>query len=376
MTERDRTAIDVDLVAIELEIADVFLGHDREGLVDLEQVDVVDAEACPRQHLARRRHRSVQHQGRRVPHIGHRDHAGARLEAMRPGIIRRSQQDRRRAVDHAGRVSGMMHEVDVEIGIFRQDELAVGRSPVVDRVVGDRRKGRLQAGQTLHRGLRPRIFLAIEREAAVLAINRNEALLEITARDRLRGALLAFETERVDVLPGDAFERCHGVGAHPLMRLRVPGAQAQIAVVHHERPLAATAFHRHHFGTAGDDEILGARHDRGRRHVDAGDPGAAETIERDAAGAHVIAGVERRHPPQIAALRTALGAGAPDDVVDIGGIDAGALGQRTKHRCAELLRVNARQRPLAGLANAARRPAGIDDQCVNHVSVLVSLPHG
>ena len=39
------------------------------------------------------------------------------------------------------------------------------------------------------------------------------------------------------------------------MRLRVSGAQTEVAIVHHERPLAAAAFHRHHFGAAGDDEI-------------------------------------------------------------------------------------------------------------------------
>ena len=156
-------------------------------------------------------------------------------------------------------------------------------------------------------------------------------------------ALLAFEAELVDVLPRDAFQRRDRVGADALMRLRMPGAQAKIAGVHHHRPLAAAAFHRHHLGAAGDHEILGARHDRGGRHVDAGDAGAAEAVQRHAAGAHVIAGVERRHPAEIAALLAALRAGAPDDVVDIGGVDAGAIGQRAQHGGAELLRMNARQ---------------------------------
>ena len=102
------------------------------------------------------------------------------------------------------------------------------------------------------------------------------------------------------------------------------------------------------------------------RHVDAGDAGAAEAIQRHAAGAHVIAGVERRHPAEIAALLAALRTGAPDDVVDIGGIDAGAIGERAQHRGAELLRMDARQGALAGLADAPRRSACVDDQRVNH----------
>ena len=61
-----------------------------------------------------------------------------------------------------------------------------------------------------------------------------------------------------------------------------------------------------------------------------------------------------------------LGAGAPDDVVDIGRIDPGAIGQRPQHRRAELLRMNVGQRALAGLANASRRSACVDDQRVHH----------
>ncbi len=142
------------------------------------------------------------------------------------------------------------------------------------------------------------------------------------------------------------------------------------------RAFAAAALHRHHLGAAGDHEILGARHDRSGGHVDAGDAGAAEAVERDAAGADVIAGVERGHPAEIAALLAALGTGAPDDVVDIGGIDAGAIGQRPQHGRAELLRMNAGQRALAGLANASRRSACVDDQRVNHGAFLRAVVAG
>jgi hypothetical protein len=40
-------------------------------------------------------------------------------------------------------------------------------------------------------------------------------------------------------------------------------------------------------------------------------------------------------------LRSALGTGSPDDVVDIGGVDSGTIGQRAEHRRAQLLRMNA-----------------------------------
>ncbi len=187
------------------------------------------------------------------------------------------------------------------------------------------------------------------------------------------GALLALQPERIDILPRNAFQGRDRIAADALMRLRMLGAQTQIAVIHHHRTAAAAAFHRHHLAAAGDDEILRARHDGIGRHVDAGDAGAAEAIQRHGAGADVIAGIERRHAPEIAALGRDLRAAAPDDVIDIGGVDAGALGQRAQHGGAELLRMNARQRALAGLAYAARGPAGVDDQCVSHGVFLVLL---
>ena len=264
----------------------------------------------------------------------------------------------------------MMHEVDVEVGILVQDEFPIGGALVVERIVRDRRESRLQSGESLQRGLRARIFLAVEREAAVLAADWHQALVEMAALDGSRCPLLAFKAQFVDILPRDAFKRRHRIGADALMRLRMFGAEAKIAVVHHERPLAAAALHRHHLGATRDHEILGARHDGIGSHVDAGDAGTAEPIQRDGAGAHVIAGIERRHPAKIAALLAPLRAGAPDDVVDVGGVDAGTIGQRAQYRCAELLRMDARQGALAGLADAPWRPACIDDQRVNHGASL------
>src|SRR6185436_7301368 len=75
---------------------------------------------------------------------------------------------------------------------------------------------------------------------------------------------------------------------------------------------------------------------------------------------------ERRHAPEIAALGGHLRAAAPEDVLDLCGVDSGALGQRAQHGGAELLRMDTRQRSLAGLAYSARRPACVDDQCVSH----------
>src|SRR5690348_13561129 len=107
-----------------------------------------------------------------------------------------------------------------------QDQIAVRGALVVERIVRHRGEGRLQRGEPLHRGLRPRIFLLVQREAAVLAIDRNKALVEMAVRDGMRRALLALEPKLVDVLTRDAFERRHGVRTDSLMRLRMSRAQA------------------------------------------------------------------------------------------------------------------------------------------------------
>jgi hypothetical protein len=82
VAEGHGAAVDVDLVAVELQVADELLGHHREGLVDLPQVDVVDGQAGLGQHLAGGGHRGVEHQRRAVAHVGHGHDAGARLHAV------------------------------------------------------------------------------------------------------------------------------------------------------------------------------------------------------------------------------------------------------------------------------------------------------
>jgi hypothetical protein len=147
-------------------------------------------------------------------------------------------------------------------------------------------------------------------------------------------------------------------------------AQAQVAVVHERQ--AGEAAHvglvgRHHLGAAGDDHVLHAGHDRHGPEVRGGDARAAEPVERDAAGGDGEAGVERGHAPEVAALGADLGAGAEDDVVDVGGVQIVALGDGGQHRRPEALRVGRRQRSLPHLADPPRRAAAVDDPGVTHV---------
>ncbi len=62
VAERDRSAIDIHLGAIEPEVADEFFGDDCECFVDFPKIDIVLAEACLGQHFSGCRLGGVDHQ--------------------------------------------------------------------------------------------------------------------------------------------------------------------------------------------------------------------------------------------------------------------------------------------------------------------------
>jgi hypothetical protein len=61
-----------------------------------------------------------------------------------------------------------------------------------------------------------------------------------------------------------------------------------------------------------------------------------------------------------------LGRGAPDHIVDFGGVQVVALGQRLQDRGGQVLGMEVGERALADLADAARGAGGVDDVCLGH----------
>ena len=100
VAERDRAAVDVDLLVRHAHLAHEAHRHGGEGLVDLEQVDVVHRQPGLGERLARGRHRAGEHDGRVGP-----DSAVATMRprgvspSSRPWLA--ADQHRRRAVDDA-----------------------------------------------------------------------------------------------------------------------------------------------------------------------------------------------------------------------------------------------------------------------------------
>jgi len=70
---------------------------------------------------------------------------------------------------------------------------------------------------------------------------------------------------------------------------------------------------------------------------------------------------------EVSALRAALAARAPDDVVNRGRIELVALGEGLQHGGCQLLRVDMSKGALANFANAARCAAGVDNIGFSHV---------
>ena len=96
VAERDRPAVDVDLLGIEPELVDA---HDRlrgERLVELDEVEVVDADAGPLERLACRRDRPDAHDRGIDAGDGRRDDAGHRVQAELAGPLRLDEQHGRR----------------------------------------------------------------------------------------------------------------------------------------------------------------------------------------------------------------------------------------------------------------------------------------
>ena len=234
-------------------------------------------------------------------------------------------------------------------------------------VIGHHRERRRKRGERLHRGARPRKLFPIKGERAVKVEHRDEALVEAPLLDRDFGSVLRLDGKGVERLPVDALERGDRIGADALMRLRVDLLQMRIARTHRKHALLRQ---RHHLGAAGHDEILEAGLHRGSRDVRGRDARAAEAVKGDAARLHVVAGVERRHPADVAGLFHDLRTRPPHDIVDVGGVEFVSLLQRFEHGRTEVLGVEVGKRTLALLPDPSRGSAGVDDVGLRHLARL------
>jgi hypothetical protein len=101
---RDRAAVRVEARILGLDAQPVAPREHlhREGLVQLEESDVVERDSRLLEHLARRRHRSEAHQLRLNAGVGKADEPHLRLEAVLGRPVLGGDERRRRSVRQSG----------------------------------------------------------------------------------------------------------------------------------------------------------------------------------------------------------------------------------------------------------------------------------
>ena len=140
MAERDRAAVDVHALRVEAELADHREALRRERLVQLDEVEVGDADAGPREQLAHGRHRPDAHHARIDAGDGAADEAAEGLGAERARLLLARDHERGGAVVEAARVAGGDRAALAERRLQRRELLGARVRPrvLVARDVADR----------------------------------------------------------------------------------------------------------------------------------------------------------------------------------------------------------------------------------------------
>ena len=273
------------------------------------------------EHLPRRRHGRVEHQRRVVADVGGGDDPGRAAPAVRFGVLVGWRSRMAAAPSTTPELLPAWCTCSIfEVGELRVDQLLVRRALLVERELVEAGERRLQRLRALQRGVRAGVLLVVEDHGAVVVDDRHEAACRTVPR-RSRsppGAATrrpARRAPRGGCPPAWRWHRRRRPGVvcgwmarrwalpasmnGPACRRARLAAKLDIISV----PPAMTTSSR-------PDMIMPAA------RFDDGDAAAAEAVERHAAGPDVVAGVERRHPAEVAALRVRLVARAPDDVVD------------------------------------------------------------
>ena len=193
--------------------------------------------------------------------------------------------------------------------------------------------------------------------------NTDDAFLEAPFGPGASGTLLAFHRIGIDVVAAEAVLRGDQIGTDALRR--------EIGLVGHgrvHRPGTAIGAHRHtthRFDATADGEHRFTRDNLRSRHVAGLEARGAEAVDLHAGGGFGVIGVEHGYAGDVAALLADRGDTAEDHIVNVTGVDAGAIAHRLQHLGAELNRGDFVQ--LAVLAALAARGAdGVVDIGFGH----------
>jgi hypothetical protein len=207
------------------------------------------------------------------------------------------------------------------------------------------------------------LVLGQERDAVDVA-DRDDRFRETAFLPGLRRALLRFDRIGVDVVAGEAVFRRDEIGRDALrhevgfdrdMRIDRPGAAG-----------CAEADAAHRLDAAADRHVLLAGHHLSRREVHGVESRGAEAVDLHAGDMVAVVGDERRRAGNVAAGLADRIDAAEDDVVDLPGVEAVALADRTQRRLGKPQRRHLVQRAVL-LAAAPRGADVVVDESVGHL---------
>jgi hypothetical protein len=333
-----------------------------EGLVQLDEPDVVNAQAETREQLLRGRHRPVAHDPRIDAGAGRAEPAQLGPEAEFVRLVPAREQERRGAVVDAAGIAGGHRAALAEGGLEFRHVLERGRElePAVLALAAARMLVPLDPD-----GLAPAPGYGdgddLVREPA-----------GVHGRD---GAAMAFDGEGVLLLArdlhllGDVLRRLAQAddGIHRV-HPRVVKAPADRGVPHLRMPHLGRALRLRHgpgrpahgFDTAADEDIALLGDDRLGRLIDRLERRGAVAVDRDAGHFLREASEQHRHARDIAVVLARLIAAAGVDVIERGRGDTGSRHQGLIDIGQEIVRAHRGQR-AAEFSYGAAYPVDNDD---------------
>src|SRR5690606_7166863 len=275
----DGAAVDVDLVLANAHVLHELHDDGGKRLVDLEQVDVLDAQTGLGQRLAGGRRGAGEHDGRVGAGHGGGDDSRTGLEAQLLALGLGADQHQRRAVDDARAVARGVHVVDaLDVAVHAQ-------GGGVEAHLAHHLEAWLELAEALKSAVAADELVMIEDDDAVLVGHRNQRFGEGAIGTGARGLLLRTQGEGIHVRAAEALEGGDQVGADAL------GYEVGVDVglrVHH--PGAAVGAHghaRHGLDAADHYQVLEAGAHLHRADVHRFQPRSAETVELHAGHADV-----------------------------------------------------------------------------------------
>jgi hypothetical protein len=210
-THGDRAAVDVDLLHVEAHVAHEAQDDGGEGLVDLDEVELVDADARLGQRLARGGRGTGEHDRRvRARDRGGED-PGARLQPELGAGLLVADRHERGAVDDARRVARRVHVVDAldPVVLLQRDGVEAAH-------LAHHLKRRLELRQPADRRAGADELVVVEHHVVVDVEHRDDRVGELPLRLRRRGALLRAGRVGVDVVARELLDGGDQVGADAL----------------------------------------------------------------------------------------------------------------------------------------------------------------